>query len=187
MDTFEFTLVLQSKDVNYEQLEDSLFRAGCDDATLSTRNEIVYLNFDRQAEDLESAIISAIRQIEETQIKLTVCRVEPSDLVTSAEIARRLNRSRQSIQQIITGNRGDGDFPIPVAGVTAKTMMWSWQEVLQWFISKGKNEYQSDLRNAITIKLINESLNLRKDENQLKNIKRLSELLGNKKGFKELV
>ncbi len=185
MKTHEFILVLQTPQGDYEQLENALFEAGCDDATLSSRNGIVYLNFDREADDLESAVVSAIRQVEQTKLNLVVRRVEPSDLVTSAEIARRLGRSRQSVQQLIAGSRGDGDFPLPVAGVTAKTMLWSWQDIMEWLINKDKLEDKSVYDNAVTLKQLNESLGVRKDDNQIRNIRRIAKLLGKKRGFNE--
>lgn len=77
MKTYEFTLVLDTYQEDYEQLEDALFEAGCDDATLSSRNGIVYLNFAREAADLESAVISAIQQVEQSKVKLLVTEVKP--------------------------------------------------------------------------------------------------------------
>src|SRR5690625_502286 len=129
MNVYEFTLVIETQAGFENGLEDALFEAGCDDATLFFRQGIACLDFDRESEDRESAIISAIQQVEQTGLNLWVKRVEPSDLVTSAEIARRLGRSRQSVQQLISGARGGGGFPLPIAGVTAKTILWSWQEV----------------------------------------------------------
>lgn len=177
MKSFEFTLVLENKIELSDQLEDALFQAGCDDALLSSRNGITYLEFDRDAENLESAIISAIQEVEQAGLALSVKRVEPSDLVTSAEIARRLNRSKQAIQQLISGARGMGDFPSPIAGVTAKTMLWSWQEVTAWFMGKGKFVDKSIVENAKTIKQLNESLDTRKNQAQFKNIQRITRLI----------
>ena len=177
MKTFEFTLVLENIDELSDQMEDALFQAGCDDALLSFRNGIAYLEFDRESENLESAIISAIRQVEDAGLSLSIKRVEPSDLVTSAEIARRLNRSKQSIQQLISGSRGSGDFPSPIAGVTAKTMLWSWQEVTAWFIEKGKLVDEYIFENARTLKQLNDSLDARKNEAQFENIQRITRLI----------
>lgn len=181
MKTYEFTLVLESKIGLTDQMEDAVFEAGCDDATLSFRNGIAYLEFDREAKSLEVASISAIHQIEQTGLPLSVKRVEPSDFVTSAEIARRLKRSKQSIQQLISGNRGDGDFPLPIAGVTSKTMLWSWQEVVQWFLEKNKLTDKSMYENATTLKQLNESLDARKNEAQFKNIRRITKLIKKRK------
>ncbi len=185
MKNHEFTLVIEASAGMTNQLEDGLFEAGCDDALLSFRGGIAYLDFDRQAKNLESAVVSAIRQVEQSGLNLKVKRVEPSDLVTSAEIARRLSRSRQSIQQLISGSRGDADFPIPVAGVTAKTMLWSWQEVTGWFMDKGKLGDEAVYENAVVLKQINESLEMRENELQLKSINRLVKQL--RKSNKEFV
>lgn len=184
MNVYEFTLVIETQPELDDGLEDALFKAGCDDATLSFRKGIAYLDFDREAEELESAIISAIQQVEQTGLNLWVKRVEPSDLVTSAEIARRLGRSRQSIQQLISGTRGEGDFPLPIAGVTAKTMLWSWQEVTGWFLKNGKLKDRTIYEKAVILKQINESLESRKNEMHLKNINRIIKLL--KKRTEEL-
>ena len=46
MKNFEFTLVLAGKRQLSDDLEDAIFEAGCDDATLSLRNAIAYLDFD---------------------------------------------------------------------------------------------------------------------------------------------
>ena len=185
MKNHEFTLVIETPVGLTSQLEDGLFEAGCDDALLSFRGGIAYLDFDRQSENLETAVLSAIGQVEKSELNLTVKRVEPSDLVTSAEIARRLNRSRQSIQQLVSGIRGDADFPLPVAGVTAKTMLWSWQEVSRWFVEKGKLTEKAVYEYAVVLKQINDSLEMRENELQLKSINRLTKQL--RKSNKEFV
>jgi hypothetical protein len=69
MNIYEFTFVIETQAGLDDGLEDALYEAGCDDATLSFRKGIAYLNFDREAEDLELAIITAIQQTE--QIGLT--------------------------------------------------------------------------------------------------------------------
>lgn len=56
MKTFEFTLVLENIVELSDQMEDALFQAGCDDALLSFRNGIAYLEFDRESENLKLAI-----------------------------------------------------------------------------------------------------------------------------------
>lgn len=182
MDIYEFTLVLEASRGLNANLEDAMFEAGCDDGLLSFRGGIGYLEFDREAESLETAIISAINQVESIGLGLKVKRVEPSDIVTSAEIARRLGRSRQSIQQLISGIRGEADFPLPIAGVTSKTMLWSWQEVVSWFLDKGKLEDEMIYQKSMTLKQINESLEMRQSESQLKNIRRITKKLSKRRG-----
>ncbi|MDN5855842.1 MAG: hypothetical protein L0K86_23980, partial [Actinomycetia bacterium] len=60
---------------------------------------------------------------------IDVVRVDP-DLVDASEIARRLNRSRQNVQQWATGARKSG-FPDPISVVGGKRV-WPWAMVLEW-------------------------------------------------------
>jgi hypothetical protein len=177
MKSFSFTLVLDNIAVTDDSTADMLFEAGCDDALLLSRNGITYVDFDREANSLEEVILPAISQVEKHQNGLKVRRVEPSDLVTSAEIARRLERSRQSVQQFITGSRGDGKFPMPIAGVTAKTMLWSWLEVTRWLLENKKISDESIYSQAKVLKQINESLDARTYSNHLADVGRYVRLL----------
>src|SRR5437867_4984642 len=89
----EFTLILEGPDVLTDENMNALFEAGCDDATFGTVDGQQYADFTREADSLASAAGSAIRQIEGAIPGIMVKRVEPDDLVTAAEIARRLHRS----------------------------------------------------------------------------------------------
>lgn len=177
MKTFEFTLILESSVAKHDLLEDAIQEAGCDDSTLSFRNGIVSLHIVRKSENLEAAILSAIGKLESARVPILVIRLEPSDLVTAAEIARRLNRSRQSVQQLITGVRGDGGFPVPVAGITAKTMIWSWKEVVEWFLIKNKGVEPSMLIDAKVIRLLNDALRFRYQQHKIQQIEHYIKML----------
>ena len=61
-------------------------------------------------------------------------------------------------------------------------MLWSWQEVAKWFVKKEKITEKSVYDQAVTLKLINESLEARRDEFQQKNILRMTKLLPKKAG-----
>lgn len=54
-----------------------------------------------------------------------------ADLVGAAEIARRLGRSRQSIDQLARGQRGAGTFP-PAEIAESRSRVWRWVEVAEW-------------------------------------------------------
>ena len=69
---YQFSLVLENVDDKTAGLEDSLYEAGCDDALMNSRNGIVYLDFDREANSLEEAVITAIRDVESASIKAIV-------------------------------------------------------------------------------------------------------------------
>ena len=59
-------------------------------------------------------------------------------------------------------------------------MVWSWQEVAKWFLKKEKLTEKSVYDQAVTLKLINESLEARRDELLQKNILRITKLLPKK-------
>jgi len=60
--TFSFTLVLDETDISDEMAND-LYGGGCDDAILARQGGEVTLDFDREAEDEQSAIDSAIENV----------------------------------------------------------------------------------------------------------------------------
>ena len=74
---YNFTLVLSGFSEPDNRLEDSLYEAGCDDAILSFRNGIPYLEFDREAESLVEAILSAVQNAERADSRVRVVRAEP--------------------------------------------------------------------------------------------------------------
>ncbi len=128
----DFTLVLNGVDHLDEDVADALFGAGCDDATPSLRFGKVYLTFTRTARSLREAILTAIRDVRRARIGADVLRVDECDLVTQAEIGRRVGRSRQVINQYISGKRGPGGFPPPTCEITDGTSLWLWSEVAYW-------------------------------------------------------
>ncbi|MBI3461842.1 MAG: hypothetical protein HY000_02115 [Planctomycetes bacterium] len=127
----DFTLVLDGIDMTPEA-EDALFEAGCNDATISIRSGRVYMTFSRHASSLKDAITSAIEDVRKANIGASVLRVDSCNLVTPAEIARRIDRSRQLVHQYINGDRGPGNFPPPACGITDEAPLWYWCEVSWW-------------------------------------------------------
>ena len=61
---FTFTVVLDGVEALSDELEEKLVEAGCDDASLLSREHVVCLNFDREAESLSGAVGSAIDDIQ---------------------------------------------------------------------------------------------------------------------------
>jgi hypothetical protein len=80
---------------------------------------------------LLEAVLSAIAAVDSVR-GLTVRRVDEDDLVSVGEIADRLGRSRQSVNQLITGQRGDGSFPPSLSQARGHARVWSWAEVARW-------------------------------------------------------
>lgn len=127
---FDFTLVLSGLSVSDDGAEDKLFEAGCDDATLSFRAGRPYLTFSRQDDSLKNAILGAIENVRTAGYD--VLRVDTCDLVSQADIARRIDRTRQLVSQYINGTRGPGGFPPPACHITDEHALYSWCEVASW-------------------------------------------------------
>lgn len=126
------TLILDGVPELTDEATDALYEAGCDDALAGSRNGVVFLDFDREAGSFQDAALSAIASAESAGIGAKVIRIEPDELVTMAEIARRTQRSRESIRQLARGQRGPGSFPPPVANLSQKSPIWRWVEVRRW-------------------------------------------------------
>lgn len=130
MNTYTFTLVIDGDAGTGERIN-ALFEAGCDDATFSHGSTLSYGDFDRDADDLLEAVLSAVEAVESVE-GLSVRRVDEDDLVTVNDIAERLDRSRQSVNQLIAGDRGDGTFPQALGRTRGHGRVWSWSEVAEW-------------------------------------------------------
>jgi len=141
-------------------VEDALYEAGCDDATLSLRFGRVYLTFSRSADSLKDAILSAIADVHKAKIGADVLRVDECNLVTQAEIARNSGRSRQHIHQYIRGVRGPGNFPPPVCALGENSPLWYWCEVAYW-LAENNLIKQETLRDAEELDVINSVLEMK--------------------------
>lgn len=69
---YTFSLILIG-DVSDEGA-DKLYEAGCDDGSILSRDNVTMIQFDRESETLDSALNSAIRDVE--QAGFDVARVE---------------------------------------------------------------------------------------------------------------
>jgi hypothetical protein len=133
MQTHTFTLLLAGVRELTEEVANALYESGCDDALVGSRDGVVFLDFDREAPSFREAVLSAIADVEKTDIGARVAHVEPDDLVTMSEIARRIRRTRESVRQLVSGLRGPGDFPLPVANLKQRSPIWRWTDVSRWF------------------------------------------------------
>jgi hypothetical protein len=64
MITYSFECSIDASADLPDQLTDSIYAAGCDDATVVSRDGSVRVIFDRQADSLDSAIKSAVRDLD---------------------------------------------------------------------------------------------------------------------------
>lgn len=154
---FDFALVLSGATELTTEIEDALFEAGCDDATLSVEYGRIWLQFSRAAPGLKDAVLSAIRDVRKANVGVDVLRVNECGLVSQAEIARRINRSRQLVFQFISGRRGPGGFPPPVCQVADGAPLWAWCEVSVWLCENDMIP-EEELDEAEVIAAVNNAL-----------------------------
>jgi hypothetical protein len=133
----EFILILSNVPALTPEIENALFEAGCDDGTVGMQFGRMAIDFTRSAPTLKDAILSAIRDVQKAKIGARIDRVHNCDLVTQAEIARRISRTRQLVHQYINGTRGPGGFPAPTCEITDNVPLWQWCEVASWL---GEND-----------------------------------------------
>lgn len=156
--TYTFTLLLRG--ANPLEHLDALYESGCDDAVFGERDGVFFAEFDREAASLADAVSSAVQQVESAVPNLRVARVEPDDLVNASAIAARLGRTRESVRLLIEHQRGPGDFPPPVCWLNAKTRLWRWSDVAQWF-TQTLGERTADTDEATFVAALNAALELR--------------------------
>jgi hypothetical protein len=130
MPEFDFTLALRGG-LNPDKL-DALFKAGCDDVTFQgNESGPAYAEVTRDSLSFLEAALSAIHDIE-TVSGLVVEAIDGGELVTAAEIADRLGRTRESVRLLISGQRGPGEFPAPRLRLRDRTKLWLWSDVGLW-------------------------------------------------------
>lgn len=72
MDTFRFTLEIRGDRLEIENLADPLYESGCSDALIGQKDDLVYLDFERNALSQNEAIASAIADIARANLGLNV-------------------------------------------------------------------------------------------------------------------
>ncbi|SRR6266536_4343783 len=136
MRTYEFTLLVEGADLRTDQAQDALFEAGCDDSTIGVTAGVQHLHFDREADSLAEALVTAITAVEQAVVGVRIVRVAPDEYVTLTEIAARTGRTRESVRLLSTGDRGPGDFPPPAARADQRVKLWRWAEISAWFANR---------------------------------------------------
>jgi hypothetical protein len=138
MAEFEFKIFCRDIDTSDDSFLDRLFEAGCDDALVFFKDGYVCMDFSRVSKGAEQAVWSAIRDIERAGIGGTVERVEPDDLASLSEIARRTGVTRASLQKYARGCSKVGeDFPQPAANISgSRRELYSAAEVIVWMQAK---------------------------------------------------
>jgi hypothetical protein len=101
-----------------------------------------FVAFERQADSFLEAVLDAVDEV--VALGFEPLAVE-DELVSMADIAERCRRTRQSVSMLVSGRRGPGGFPRPVAG-NVRSPLWHWADVAAWFEAKEGGEEQFDDR-----------------------------------------
>ncbi|MCA1767123.1 MAG: hypothetical protein LC639_02685, partial [Idiomarina sp.] len=96
MNTYNFSLVLNGVSSRTPLLDNKLYQAGCDDALVCFYGSTVYLQFDREAESFQQAVLSAIQQVESLD-GCSVSSVDAGGYVGISDIAEYSGLTKQSI------------------------------------------------------------------------------------------
>ena len=91
-----------------------------------------YVDFDREAASLDRAILSAVADLERVD-GVDVARIADAGLVSMADIAARIGRTREGVRLLTTGARGPGGFPPPITDPRGRFRLWRWSDVAHWF------------------------------------------------------
>ncbi len=84
MSKYEFSLILKGPLELTEEIADKLFECGCNDATPGTCNGVFTIDFHREAESLEAAINSAIRNVRDAGQEVEHVQIEANAMPQSA-------------------------------------------------------------------------------------------------------
>lgn len=131
-ETFRYTLIIEGIDLESDEPLDKL--AGLEfDATLARQGGVTTASITiESASGAWPALCGGVAGLESICPTLRVIRLDP-DLVSIADIADRLDRTRESIRLTVNGDRGVGGFPPPVGTVGEATRVWEWAAVNDWF------------------------------------------------------
>ena len=157
----EFTLVLEGDEPLEPKNLDAWFEAGCDDATFGQVDGVAFADFARDAPSAQTAILSAIDQVESAVPTVRVIRVEPDDLVNASDIAERLGRTRESVRLLIAAERGPGGFPAPISHLKARGRLWRWADVARW-ARDALDVEMPEAEAAVFVAALNDALDLRR-------------------------
>ena len=158
MNEFEFTIIFYVPSCSHEEMAENIFEAGCDDGTFASNGNNCTVAFFRKAKSLKNAVLSAIRDVTKAQKNVRIVGIEPSEFVTTSEIAGRVNVSREAVRLYSQGRRGPGGFPAPFFIIGPKMLVWRWSEVSKWFFDIGKIVDENVIKNADEIAKVHDSL-----------------------------
>lgn len=130
MGIYNVAVVVDDLDLDDAAL-DGLF-AALPDAVPSSVGGAVSISSPVEASSEEDAAFALVAVLEDLFPDAVMVRLD-QDLVSIADIAERVGRSRESVRLLVEGKRGPGRFPAPVGIVGDGIRVWPWAAVVEWF------------------------------------------------------
>jgi len=157
-----FTLKYQlaELDRNHDEVVERLAQAGCDDALIGI-GQIgrIALEFTREAETAELALISALNDVKQALPTAKLVEAAP-DFVGLTDVAVVLGMTRQNMRKLMVSHAAS--FPAPIHEGSAA--VWHLADLLLWL--EGKGTYQLEQR-VVEIAKATMQINLAKQALQL--------------------
>jgi len=80
MDTYEFSLMLAGISMKTPNIADLLYGAGCDDGLVCSYGDTIFITFDREAVDYQTALNSAIKDAESAHVDAKATYINNNEL-----------------------------------------------------------------------------------------------------------
>jgi len=175
--TYDFTILVKDVGDDHQRCAERLYGI-CGDAMMGRQAGHDFVDFVRKAENFEEAAASAIRDVRKAG--MTPVRIKLDEYVNASDIARRMKRSRQSVSQLIRGQRGPGGFPPPAYVSSGNIASYAWTDVIDWITENG---FQAELtprqeETFATAATMNALLQLQRKIKTVAKAKRLWEKIG---------
>lgn len=159
--SFELAISIDAYVGDRDAIDTLLYDAGLDDGLVAWVGDQLTVQVDREAGSLAAAAWEAITQVDSIA-GLQVARLEPVDLVSAGEIARRRGKTKAWASLVISGKRGPGDFPAHFPLQHLPTFMWRWSDVDAWFDDGSHPDAAEFAHEAWFMSTINSLLDLRR-------------------------
>ncbi|EOW9480298.1 DNA-binding protein [Vibrio cholerae] len=163
MKKYNFSIVVGGKKIATDddlfEISDALYEAGCSDAHPAAYNGTLYVNFTRNSDSYEKAVISAISDIESVD-GLFCLSVDMGDMVSLSDAAELAGTTKATLSRYSKGSRGKGDFPTPILRVDSCRPLWSWGDIAEW-LAKNQAIDKELVKQARITESINTALSIR--------------------------
>ncbi len=162
MNDYTFTLRFLAPDRDLDALSLELYEHIQDASLMGPDGDGSFLlEFDRRASSLPSALGAAFEGLQNALPEAQILRVEDDDLATMADIAGRAGRSAEGVRLLVAGKRGPGGFPPAAGRIDARTKVWRWSDVAEWF-AEALGEPLPDTDDSGFLQAFNDALELRR-------------------------